>query len=200
MNKAKIRLGFILCFLTLALISTASAEGNKEFPLALRKCNSDEVGVSFNCDPAWKLSRQAKTLKVIISKTPYVEMDVEESGQTIHFMSELNEEAFTSMGRYEDGFHFEHLTHCNRETIKINGYLKGKPNVRVSDFYLIDHLRLHSVKFTVDPKEAWEKYKWLIKEIVDSIHFTKHQTDIKFYLEPTDETCEDLIPAIKQGI
>ncbi len=162
-------------------------------PMVLRKCVSDEIGVTFACDPSWKLNRQGKQLKIVISEVPRVEMDLEESEQTIHFMSEINERAFTEMGRYEPGFHFEHLTHCDRETIKINGYLKGNLQARVSDFYLIDHLQLHALKFTVDPKEACESYKWLIKEIVDSFHFTKQNAEIKFNTEAADESCEDLI-------
>jgi len=175
------------------LILKRPAGQNLKGPVVLRKCVSDEIGVTFACDPSWKLNRQGKLLKIMISEIPRIQMDIEESEQTIHFMSEINEQAFASMGRYEEGFHFEHLTHCNREMIKINGYLKGNPQARVSDFYLIDHLHLHAVKFTVDPKEVWESYKWLIKEIVDSFSFTKQNTGIKFNTEAADESCEDLI-------
>ncbi len=164
-----------------------------DLPIVLRKCTSEEIGMTFDCDPTWKLNRKDKTLKVTISESPRVEMFVEENDQTIRFLSEMNESAFDSMGRYEPGFHFEHLTQCNRETIKINGYLKGHPETRVSDFYLIDQMHMHSVKFTVDPKEAWENYKWLIKDIVDSLHIIQQKSDIKFYTEETDEVCEDLV-------
>ncbi|GEM_PF-4152288 len=177
---------------TQKISDSQAANPTQNVPMILRKCTSDEAGVVFDCDPSWKLNRQGKILKITISEVPHVEMTVEESDQTVHFMSELNEEAFANMGRYEEGFHFEHLTRCNRETIKINGYLKGSPRTRVSDFYLVDHLHLHSVKFTVDPKEAWEDYKWLIKEIVDSMSFVKHQSDVKFNLEQIDETCGEL--------
>jgi len=168
------------------------SKSDHKLPIALQKCTSDEVGMTFDCDPSWKLNRYLKTLKVTISENPQVEFLIEESQQSTHFMSELTEDAFASTGRYEEGFHFEHQIRCNREAIKINGYLKGSPQIRVSDFFLIDHGRIHSVKFTVDPKDAWENYKWLIKDVIDSIKFFK-QPHSKFNLEETDETCEDLV-------
>lgn len=186
------RVGVLILFVFMISATLAKADIHK-IPPGMEKCTSNEVGIVFACDPSWKLDRQDKTLKITISKVPLVEMIVEKSDQKIHFISELNEEAFASMGRYEKGFHFEHLTHCDRETIKINGYLKGHPQARVSDFYLIDHLHLHSVKFTVDPKEAWEEYKWLIKGITDSMNFIKHKPGFKFNLDQTDENCEELI-------
>lgn len=159
---------------------------------ALRRCVSDEVGVSFACDPLWKLTRLGKTLKITISQTPRVEFVITESDQAIHFMSELTRDALAGLGRYEEGFHIERFRHCDRETVKVNGYLKGYPGVRVSDFYLVDHLAIHSVKFTVEPKDAWEDYKWIIKEIIDSVLFIKHKPGVKFNLQETDESCEEL--------
>jgi hypothetical protein len=120
-------------------------------------------------------------------------MEIEETDQKIHYMSEFSKEAFLAMGRYEDDIHVEHQTRCGREAVKVNGYLKGKPHIRVSDFYLVNHLYVHAVKFTIDPKEAFEDYKWLIKEVVDSLNFTKHKTGVKFFAEETDETCEELV-------
>lgn len=162
-------------------------------PTALQKCVSDEVGIAFACDPLWKLSRLGKTLKVTISAAPLVEVVILENDQTIHFMSELSADALAGTGRYEKDFHIERIRHCERETVKVNGYLKGRPDVRVSDFYLIDHLQVHSVKFTVDPKEAWGDYQWLIKEVIDSVRFIKHKPGTSFSTEETDETCEDLV-------
>lgn len=194
MNNMTRNLTLAFLVMSLGLISIARAEdepqGQKPF---LQRCTSEETGIAFACDSKWKLTRQLRTLKVTISETPSVEMEISENDQSIHFISELNQEAFENTGRYEPGFHFEHLTYCNRETIKINGYLKDQPQVRVSDFYLIDHNRIHSIKFTVNPKEAWEDHKWLIKEIVDSMHFIKQYPGRKLNLDETDETCEDLI-------
>lgn len=167
---------------------------DKKLPIVLRKCVSEEVGISFACDPTWKLRNEGKKFTVTINEVPRVEMTIEESEQTTHFISELSQDAFRSMGRYEDGFHFEHLTYCHRETIKINGYLKGHSDARVSDFYLLDHLNLHSVKFTVDPKESWESYKWLIKEIIDSVRFVRQDKELRFPQDGIEEdTCEELV-------
>ena len=159
----------------------------------MHKCVSEEVGITFACDPHWKLNRLGKVLKIVISETPRVEMAIEETDQKIRFMSELSREALAEMGRYEDNFNVERLRHCERETVKVNGYLKGDPETRISDFYLVDHAHIHSIKFTVEPEEAWDEYKWLIKEIVDSLSFSKHKPGIKFVTEEIDETCEDLL-------
>ncbi len=124
---------FILCFSAISLSTepvltqNVRPDTSHKIPRVMKQCTSDEVGVTFICDPSWKLTRQGKTLKVIISEVPLVEMMIEEFDQKVHFMSELNQEAFKSTGRYLDGFHLEHLTYCNRETIKINGHLKENP-------------------------------------------------------------------------
>ncbi len=160
-------------------------------------CKSHEVGIVFACDPLWKLSREPKKLTIIISEQPMVNVVIEELEQSVHYMSELSRDALNSTGRYADGFHIERFRHCDRETVKVNGFLKGYPNVRVSDFYLQDHLHLHSVKFTLDPKESWDKFQWIIKDIVDSINFVNHKVPITFIvneISETEETCADLVP------
>lgn len=160
---------------------------------ALHQCISQETGIQFACDPDWKLKRMGRTLTITISEVPLVEMVVEESDRKIRFPHELTREALTDMGRYEYDFFIERFRHCDRETVKVNGRLKGQPGTRVSDFYMTDHFVLHSVKFTVAPEAAWEDYKWLVKEIVDSVQFIKQPEGFKFANEETDETCEELV-------
>lgn len=167
------------------------SKGSNAFEKALTKCVSEETGIVFACDPAWHKTHQGNKMTVIINAAPRIEMILEEDSQKLHFMSELSRRAFESMGRYEDGFHLEHLTHCGRETIKINGYLFGQPNTRVSDFYLIDHAQLHFIRFAVDPKESWDEYKWLIKRIIDSVSFLKSPSIMPLRRGAVDENCED---------
>ncbi|HLF17756.1 MAG TPA: hypothetical protein VI749_02565 [Candidatus Omnitrophota bacterium] len=156
-------------------------------------CVSERAGVSFLCDPSWKLNQQGRTLTITIAEEPKVTMVVEETEQAVHFMSELSRSGLESMGRYAPGFHIERFRHCERETVKVNGYLKDDPATRVSDFYLLDHLHLHAVKFSVTPQEVWEDYKWVVKKIVDNIEFRGYELPLKFTTEETDETCEELI-------
>lgn len=156
-------------------------------------CVSKEIGARFKCDPAWPLAQQGKTMKVTISKDPSVTMVLEESDLKTHFISELTHNAFASLGRYEDGFFVERQERCQREAIKVNGYLKGHPDVRVSDFYLIDHLQMHTVRFTVAPKEAWEDYKWLVKATIDSLEFIRQEPAATFRVDDSGAPCEETL-------
>lgn len=179
--------------LVTSVIFAGSAHSDQQAPIALQKCISHETGVAFACLPTWKLHRKGRVLKVIVSRSPRVEVDIEETDQKVRFLHELTREALASSGRYADGFHIERFSYCDRETVKVNGYLKGDPVKRVSDFYLIDHLNIHSIKFTAQSTQAWEEYKFIIKQIVESVTFIHHDQPARFHSEEKDATCEEML-------
>lgn len=161
--------------------------------LVLQKCVSRETGIAFACLPQWKREHDGKILRVIISESPRVDVVIEETDQKVRFLSELSQDALASLGRYADGFNIERFRYCDRETVKVNGYLKADPNKRVSDFYLVDHQVIHSIKFTADSKEAWEEYKFVIKQIVESVTFVRQKEGVRFLAEEKKGTCEELV-------
>jgi hypothetical protein len=77
--------------------------------------------------------------------------------------------------------------------VNVNGYLKGDPDAKVSDFFMLDHGSLHSVQFTVKPKEVWAEYEDLFNKIVESLEFFEQKPGVRFSLDPTDENCEELV-------
>ena len=176
------------------------AEGPaREYQPALYQCVSQEAGITFGCDSSWKLNRKEKKLRVTISEIPHIEMNIEENDQTLRFMSELTHDALASLGRYEEGFVIKRIFYCNREAVKVSGYLKGDSNTFVLDFFLMDHQNIHSVKFTVRPKEEIQNYGGLIQRVVETITFVKHKPGVKFFTEETEESCTDLISNEKSG-
>ena len=187
-----------MCWLIVVVLAVVygpwvSGAQEGQSPVALQKCTSKETGIAFACLPQWKLEQRDNGLRVIISETPNVDVVIEETDQKVRFLSELNRNALDSSGRYADGFHVDRFRYCDRETVKVNGYLKSDPRKRVSDFFLVEHLTIHSIKFTADSQEAWEEYKFVIKQIVESVTFLHHKEGPRFLAEEKDGTCEELI-------
>ncbi len=159
------------------------------------RCQSELLGVEFLCEPYWKLERKENFLKVTISIHPRVVFTVEETDQTIGFMHQLSRKAIEEMDRYAKGFAIERITYCNRETIKVKGYAKDNLNKRLSDFYLLDHLKLHMIRFSVEPKANWKDYKFLIKDVSDSFIFKHEGKEIIFFNNgEASGDCSDIIP------
>jgi hypothetical protein len=161
--------------------------------MALHTCVGEEAGISFVCNPNWKLSRQGKTLNILLSLIPRVEIIIGEKDTNLHFLSELSREGISNLGRFEEGFDVEHIVQCNRETIKVAGLLKDDSQTKVLAYFMIDHLNLHSVQFTVKPKEEWPQYEGLIAKVIDSLEFTGRESGVNLKLNPTDENCEDIV-------
>lgn len=173
--------------------SVAAAAPAAQQVVAMQKCVSQETGVAFACLPSWKMEHHDNVLKVYISTSPLVEVDIQETDQKVRFMSELTRDALAGLGRYQDDFHVERFRYCDRETVKVNGYLKSDPAKRVSDFYLVDHQKIHSVKFTAASAEVWEEHKFLIKQIVESVTFVQQDPQARFLAEDREGTCGEMI-------
>lgn len=161
--------------------------------MALHNCVSEEAGIKFACNPNWKLSREGKMLTITVSLIPQVQFVIEEANLNLKFLSDFSRKAIASLGRFKDDFVIDRIENCGRETVNVSGYLKNDSETKVSDFFMLDHNNLHSVQFTVKPKESWTDYEPLIKKVINSLEFTGYKRKIKFNLDATDENCQELV-------
>lgn len=193
MKRQRIWMFWLIGVLAGFCVPCVSAAPEGKAAMVLQKCVSNETGIAFACLPQWKLVQKGKSLRVVISESPNVDVLIEGTDQKVRFISELSRDALNSLGRYAGGFSIERFRYCDRETVKVNGYLKSDPQKRISDFYLIENSLIHSIKFTADSQEAWEEYKFVIKQIVESVTFLQHKENPLFLAEEKDGTCEELI-------
>ena len=135
-------------------------------------CVDKNLGITFYCNPNWKIISSKNKLSTTISTYPNVTFTVEKLNSKMDFLSQINRFSLESMNRYAEGFGTEHITIANRETLKIKAYSKKNQYVRLSDYYLINNLALYRISFSVNDKDDWDKYKFLIRDIMKSFNFT----------------------------
>jgi len=134
-------------------------------------CVDRDLGIRFHCNPNWTIQSNPDSLTVIMSASPEVLFTIEKTNFRIGFLSQINELSLESMQRYAKGFGIEHNTIANRETLKVKAFSKKNPEVRLSEYYLIHNLNLYRISFSVKPKDEWDNYKFLIKNIIESFDF-----------------------------
>jgi len=134
-------------------------------------CIDSNLGVKFHCNPNWVIQQNEDNLVVTISSYPEVTFTIEKTKLRIGFLSQLTQWSLNKMQRYAEGFGTERNTIANREALKVKAFSKENPRVRLSEYYLIHNLTLYRVVFSIQPKDEWDNYKFLIKMIMDSFNF-----------------------------
>ncbi|VAX36813.1 hypothetical protein MNBD_UNCLBAC01-1317 [hydrothermal vent metagenome] len=175
--------GFLKVFLIIAVFLTHPAVLSAitehlvditETPVTYGQSNScinKTFGVTFICNPEWEIKTHNNSIIVTISNSPDVTFIIEKLPSRLGFLSQLNKYILEKMHRYAKGFDTEHLRMANRETLKVKAFAKNNTEIRLSEYYLIDHLNLYRLRFAV-PKKNWAEYKFMIKRITDSFDFS----------------------------
>jgi len=177
MKTQKILLLSLLSFLFINLYQThaLSAEFQQDYLKNLYghsvDCVNPNLGISFYCNPNWKIKSTKKMMTTTISTYPNVIFTVEKTNSRMGFLSQINQLSLESMNLYAKGFGTEHIKIAGRETLKIKAFSKKNPDIRLADYYLIHDLTLYRISFLVNDKDAWDKYKFLIKSIIESLDF-----------------------------
>ena len=139
--------------------------------LLLHTCRDDQFGVKFLCDTNWELEIHDDAVLLIISSDPAVTMTVAKTATPLTYLSQMNIKFLEDMGNYSDGFQTEQTRLAGHDAVKVKAFSREFPEVRVLDYYILRDKNLYSVLFSVNPKEEWERYKFFIKQIVDSFSF-----------------------------
>lgn len=167
----RINLMMCLCLFGIFTASVATADQNDAPGGNLQMCADKDLGVKFLCDPTWKLQPIDNALLIIITSEPDVTMIVARMDSEIKYLSQLTDTVLEKMKHYEEGFRTETVEIGDREAIKVKAFSKIFPNRRLLDYYFIHHGDVHSVLFSVNPKDQADKYLPLFKEIMDSFGF-----------------------------
>ena len=179
-SMRRLKLIFLLFFFFLP-VNWAAAQSSVEplSPVAiadtskedLLTCKDEELGVRLLCNPDWELQTDKETILIIISSDPAVTLTIARQKTPLISVEQLSNTLLTELGQYEEGFDTERIHLAGQEAIKVKGFYKSYPQIRLLDYYLIHNSSLYMVLFSVNPKEKWDDYKFLIKRITESLSF-----------------------------
>jgi hypothetical protein len=170
----------IMRFLLIILIAMAPAvwaadESLKEIEEAqgvidIHPCLDERLGVELLCNRQWKQEVEPHAVMMVISPNPAVLLTVARAEEPVTGIEELTVERLKALGQYaEEGFKAEKVTVNGNQAIRVEGFAKDYPELRLLDFYVIHDYTLYSFLFSVNPKEEWDNYSVLFGKIAQSI-------------------------------
>lgn len=136
-------------------------------------CTVDKYGIKFLCDPHWIIQDIDENIFVTISKNPSIILTFAKIDSEIAYSSQISLEFLKQKDLYADGFKMEEIKFAGKNAVKVKAFSKTEPNMRRSDYFLVNNSELYGILFSAYPKEGWEDFKFIIKEIEDSIVFTE---------------------------
>ena len=154
-------------------INLGSPEQDESTDPELITCTIDKYGIKFLCDPHWTVQDINGNIFVTISKNPSIILTFAKIDSKIAFTSQISFQFLKQKNLYSDGFKMEAINFAGKNAIKVKAFSRTEPNMRRSDYFLINDSALYGVLFSAYPKESWEDFKFVIKKIEDSVVFTK---------------------------
>lgn len=166
----------ILCFVFLNFMMTFSglaAELESTENQESNICVNPKLGIQFYCEDKWKVRMLDDAVLVVISSEPMATVTVARIDTDIKYLSQLTHKVLKDKELYKEGFRAERSKLGGKDTLQIKAFSKQYADRRVLDFFFIHEEALYGVLFAVYPKDSWDQYKFLIKNIVDSFEFLK---------------------------
>jgi hypothetical protein len=137
-----------------------------------RRCWDPDLGVRFFCDGAWRMEMDDNILFLVLSEDPAVTFAIAKIDKNIKYLSQLNRERLSDIGQYHDGFRAEYVDVAGHKALKVKAFARKYPGIRLLDYYVLHHNDLYGFMFSIEPKKAWDDYKFDLQKIVRSLSFT----------------------------
>lgn len=170
-NLILILLGVLLCLPQ--PVSFASEEKSENNQYGLESCHDKKLRVGFLCNPGWGYQLVEDGLLVVIASDPIVTVTFARIDSEISRLPKLNKSVLMGKNLYQKGFRRELTTLNDQDVVIVRAFSKKNPDRRVLDHFFIHEDKLFGVLFSVSPKVQWDEYKFLIKEVADSIMLYK---------------------------
>ena len=186
---------FIIYCLTLGLFAGTSfavpstgdaAKTASEIESRLENCAEKTLEVEFLCDPEWKSGKKGNTVFAVISADPAVTLTIHRRASPVVSLLQWDHQQLKDLGKYADGFRTEQVAFAGEEALKVKAFSEEYPQIRLLDYYLIHDGDLYSILFSVEPKENWDDYKFLLQKIAHSFNFIDTIRFLK--LNPREES------------
>lgn len=152
---------------------SASIDSSDSFKIDSNQCADSEFGVEFACEPAWKWKRTNDAILIIISSKPMVTMTISRVDSPIKFLGQITDAYLRERGLYAEGFQVEKVKFLDGEAVHVKAISRDYPDIRLSDYFFIKNNSLYGVLFSVKPVGEWDKYKFDLREIIQSFQNLK---------------------------
>jgi len=136
-------------------------------------CYDQTLNVHFICRPEWTIVTEDNGFSLILARDQSAMMTVIKIDQPFKFLYQLNMETLQALGNYAQGFSKEDATFAGETAFKIKAFADTTPPSRLTDYYLMHEGALYRVSFSVQPKERWDEYKFLMQELSNGFGFGK---------------------------
>jgi len=159
------------CFVLSVLLPPASfcEEIKKIEPEKWATCYVESSGVKFRCNLDWPVERVEDRLTMFtISEDPFITVTITRFEGEMRFIQQLTRSFFESRNIFLENFQEEEITFAGQEARKLKAFFREEPDMRSTGYYYIHNYSLHSVLFAIYPRDKWDEYKFMIKEIADS--------------------------------
>jgi len=134
-------------------------------------CSYGPFNVAFLCDPKWQVHEDEDLVVYSIASSPAVSLSITKVSDNLKSIEQVNKADLALTGQYADGFVLQDDTLGNKRVKMVMGFSRASVEIRYLDYYILNEGKLYSLLFAVDPKEAWDSYKFLIKAIAQSFDF-----------------------------
>ena len=143
---------------------------NKDFG-SLIYCVDEELGVRMLCDKDWSLREGREALLLVVNSDPAVTITIVKIKDNVKLIDQVTNKQFVELGEYRDNFAKEFVLLGGERSVKIKGFSRKFPEMRLADYYVVHSGKLYGLLFSVDPMDEWDKYKFLFKKVADSFSF-----------------------------
>lgn len=172
MNKYLYIVTAAVCLLRSFVGNVFAEEVSQGQVYQLHKCLDKGLEVVFLCDPEWSLEMDKETIFIVMEEEPAVTMTVARQMSSLKTQHQLSNDMLESLGGYEVGYERESVVVDGAEAVKVEGFSKGYPDIRLRDYYLVKDGFVYSILFAVDPASKSFEFSELFDSIMSSFHFT----------------------------
>ena len=107
----------------------------------------------------------------MINDNPDVRFKAVKIDIDIVLIQQLSRERIEAIGQYKRGFVLEEVKVAGVNAVKVKAFSRFDPEERLLDYYFVHDKTLYSLMFSVNPKDRWDDYKFLIEDVVNSFGF-----------------------------
>ena len=161
-------------FLAAGTIRASQPDGTDQS--FLRYCSDETLKVRLLCSRDWAVEEHEDALFMVISEDPVVTLTISKIKPSVKFLGQLNKTNLEAIGQYQQGFQVEEVSVGKEKALKVKAFSKTYPEIRLLDYYFVHDAHLYGLLFSVDPKEEWEHYQFLIQKIANSFEFHEEST------------------------
>ena len=162
---------FFVCFL---LQPPSFAQEEKLFD-----CRDPDLGIRFKCSPKWQVGFEDNAFFFVISEDPEVMLTVVREPSSFISLSELTTPRLKNLGQYADGFQQESITLNGLDAIRVKAFDKNSSDIRLTDIYLINKGYFYKILFSVAPRNEWDRYQFLLRDILREFSFIEDDVALK---------------------